>query len=98
MYSEKLFRRTKKKTHFGERSTLLRRCLISKKNVENVSFCLNSREIRDNRDLKHRRRRRRRRQIIPRKNWDGTVRSRYEDRNLSFARRERERKQKNASQ
>ena len=33
----------------------------------------------DNRDLKHRRRRRRRRQIIPRENWDGTVRSRYKN-------------------
>ena len=59
---------------------------------------LNERKTLCNRDLKHRRRRRRRRQIISRKNWDGTVRSRYEDRNLSFARRERERKQKNTSQ
>ena len=56
------------------------------------------RPLQNSRDLEHRRRRRRRRQIIPRKNWDGTVRSRYEDRNLSFARRERERKQKNTSQ
>ena len=50
-------------------------------------------------DLKHRRRRRRRRrQIILRKNWDRTVRSRYEDQNLSFPRREHERKQENTSQ